>query len=52
MTSEQTSDPTNTRGYKPSHEKWIPAAIILLVLISIGMIALAVVIALGAAGGT
>ena len=22
MTSEQTSDPTNTRGYKPSHEKW------------------------------
>ena len=46
MTSEQTSDPTNTRGDKPSHEKWIPTAIILFVLISIGMIAL------GAAGGT
>ena len=51
MTEEKVTNQTNTRGYKPIHEKIIPAAIITLIVIAIGMIALAVVIALGAIGG-
>ena len=52
MAEERTEKPTDTRGHRPIHEKMIPAAMIILVVISIGMIALAVVIALGAVGGT
>ena len=51
MTEKRASNQTNTRGYKPSHEKWIPAAMITLVVISIGMLTLAVVIALGVVTG-
>lgn len=51
MTEEKKSNQNNTRGYKPIHEKLIPAAVITLVVISIGMIALAVVIALGVVTG-
>ena len=51
MTEKRPEKPENTRGYTSLHEKWIPAAVIVLVLIAVGILILAGAIALGMIGG-
>ncbi len=50
MTEEKPSKQSKSRGYKPIHEKLIPAAIVTLLVIGIGMLILAIAIALGMIG--
>lgn len=50
MTEEKPSQPPESRGYKPIHDKLIPAAIVTLIVIGIGMLILAIAIALGMIG--
>ena len=51
MTEKQHQKPEDIRGYRPLHEKLIPAAVITLALIAVGMLILAGAIALGLVGG-
>ncbi len=47
MSKEELEHKPQSRGYSPTHEKVIPIAIGILVVIAIGMLILAAAIALG-----
>lgn len=51
MTEKRAEKPESPRGYSPMYEKLIPAAVIFLILIAVGMLVLAGGIALGLIGG-
>jgi hypothetical protein len=51
MTEKRPDQPEHPRGYTPIYEKLIPAVVIILILVSVGMLVLAGGIALGLIGG-